>query len=145
MIHFSCSRSPLNLVPTTLAALAVLVSTVVSLLPVFSLAIAVRWLLLLLSRIAVGSIVILLRWLMGMRRFITLLMSCGIRIVIAWLEACWRLRAVAWLLISSIACGRRACSLWRGAVIALSAAYTVLINLTRAEHTATARSAAREG
>jgi len=131
----------LSLVPTTLATLAILVSTVVSLLSVTSLTIAMRLLLLLLLLgIAVRSIVSLLRWL-SMWHLIALLVSCRVRIVIAWLEACWRLRAVAWLLVSSISCGRRACSLWWGAVIALSAAYTVLINFTRAEHTATTRSA----
>ena len=140
MNHVSCSHSPFNLVPTAVATLAVLVSTIVPLLPVTSLAIAVRWLLLLL-RIAVRSIVSLLWWL-SMRHFIALLMSCRVRIVIAWLEACWWLCAVARLLVSSITLSWGTCGLRWSAVIALSATCAILINATRAEHTTTTRSAA---
>ena len=119
-----------------MATLTVLIPAVVSLLPVTSLAIAVRRLLLLL-RVAVGSVVSLLRWL-GMRHFIALLMGCRVRIVVAWLEACWWLRTIARLLVASVSLSGRACSLRWSAVIALSAACAVLINAPRAKHAATA-------
>jgi hypothetical protein len=89
-----CPNSP-RLIPATLTALAILVpiSSVVSLLTVTALALTIPSLRrLLLRRLTVS--------LLRVRYLISLLMSGGERIVIAWLEACRWWCAVAWLLVT---------------------------------------------